>query len=70
MINHQSLFSLNGGISCQDDLGFKITYQQGDSIALRATSTRDCQMWVEAIDAASFNCREAHKKALRRPSLA
>ncbi|KAI0933423.1 hypothetical protein AcV5_005570 [Taiwanofungus camphoratus] len=49
----------------RDDLTFQvaITYPRGgDAIALRATSARDCQLWMQAIDNASRVCREAERK--------
>ncbi|OCH86200.1 hypothetical protein OBBRIDRAFT_797422 [Obba rivulosa] len=53
----------------RDDLCFQITIaypRGGDAIALRATSARDCQLWMQAIDHASHKCRDAEKRALRK----
>ncbi|KAJ7221504.1 hypothetical protein GGX14DRAFT_492415 [Mycena pura] len=38
----------------------------GDAIVLRASSVRDCQLWMNEIEAASRKCREAEKRALRK----
>jgi actin cytoskeleton-regulatory complex protein PAN1 len=37
----------------------------GDAVSLRATSVRDCQLWVQMVDNAAKRCREAEKKAAR-----
>ncbi|KZT11160.1 uncharacterized protein LAESUDRAFT_754850 [Laetiporus sulphureus 93-53] len=53
----------------RDDLTFKVSIaypRGGDAIALRSTSARDCQLWMQAIDNASRLCREAEKKARNR----
>lgn len=38
----------------------------GDAVALRATSVRECQLWMQTIDEASLRCREAEKRAARK----
>ncbi|KAL6308638.1 hypothetical protein BKA93DRAFT_822360 [Sparassis latifolia] len=46
----------------RDDLAFQVTIaypRGGDNIALKATSARDCQLWMQAVDNASRKCREA-----------
>ncbi|EMD34285.1 hypothetical protein CERSUDRAFT_117167 [Gelatoporia subvermispora B] len=53
----------------RDDLCFQIAIaypRGGDTIALRATSARDCHLWMQAIDHASRKCRDAEKRALRK----
>lgn len=48
-----------------DDLAFRLilSYPRGgDTIALRATSARDCDLWMKAIEEASKRCREAEKR--------
>ncbi|CCM04566.1 uncharacterized protein FIBRA_06747 [Fibroporia radiculosa] len=52
----------------RDDLTFQVTIaypRGGDTIALRATSARDCQLWMQAVDHASRICREAIRKQKR-----
>lgn len=52
-----------------DDLAFQVAMaypRGGDAIALRATSVRDCQLWMQMIDDASQKCREAEKRASRK----
>jgi actin cytoskeleton-regulatory complex protein PAN1 len=54
-----------------DDMAFEISLaypRGGDKVVLRATSVRDCQVWVRAIASASRKCREAHKRASRKVS--
>jgi hypothetical protein len=51
-----------------DDVAFQITLSYprgGDTVSLRATSVRDCQLWMQMIDHATKRCREAEKKAAR-----
>ena len=38
----------------------------GDSISLRATSVRDCQLWMSMIDDASRMCRDADKRTSKK----
>lgn len=38
----------------------------GDSISLRATSVRDCQLWMRMIDDASQKCRDAEKRTSKK----
>ncbi|KAF7972256.1 hypothetical protein HWV62_18572 [Athelia sp. TMB] len=50
----------------RDDMTFQISLaypRGGDAVALRATSVRDCQLWMQAIDAACQKCREVEMKA-------
>ena len=50
----------------KDDLSFQISIaypRGGDAIALRASSARDCQVWMQAIQKSSVNCRDAEQKA-------
>jgi actin cytoskeleton-regulatory complex protein PAN1 len=52
-----------------DDMTFQIALaypRGGDAVSLRATSIRDCQLWMQMIDDASRRCREAEKRAVRR----
>lgn len=52
-----------------DDSTFQLSIaypRGGDTIALRATSARDCQVWVQAIQTASINCRKAERRAQRQ----
>jgi len=53
----------------RDDLTFQVAIaypRGGDAVALRATSARDCQLWMQAIDNASRLCREAERKIRSR----
>ncbi|KAJ8093458.1 hypothetical protein PM082_020315 [Marasmius tenuissimus] len=52
----------------RDDLGFQITLpypRGGESINLRASSVRDCQLWMEAVEKAVRKCKEAEQRARR-----
>lgn len=54
---------------CIDDLAFQLVLaypRGGDKINLKATSARDCQLWMQAIDRASHECRKAEKRAAKR----
>ncbi|KAF7323342.1 hypothetical protein HMN09_00115100 [Mycena chlorophos] len=53
----------------KDDRMFEIALpypRGGDAVVLRAGSVRDCQLWMDAIDAAAKKCKEAEKRALRK----
>ncbi|KAJ4490290.1 hypothetical protein J3R30DRAFT_3278216 [Lentinula aciculospora] len=53
----------------RDDLGFQVALpypRGGDAIGLRATSARDCQVWIKAIEDASRKCKDAEKRAARK----
>lgn len=53
----------------RDDTGFQISLpypRGGDTVGLRATSVRDCQLWVQEIEAAALRCKEAEKRSLRK----
>jgi len=55
--------------SGRDDTGFEIELaypRGGGTTALRGTSARDCQAWMEAITSAIRKCRDAEKRALRK----
>lgn len=52
-----------------DDQAFQLSMaypRGGDAIALRATSVRDCQLWMQMIDDASQKCRDAEKRTSRK----
>ncbi|PIL33059.1 transporter [Ganoderma sinense ZZ0214-1] len=52
----------------RDDLTFQVAVaypRGGDTISLRASSARDCQMWMQAIQNASKRCNEAQRRATR-----
>ena len=52
-----------------DDQTFQLTMaypRGGDSISLRATSVRDCQLWTSMIDDASQKCRDADKRTSKK----
>ncbi|TDL18518.1 hypothetical protein BD410DRAFT_497704 [Rickenella mellea] len=52
----------------RDDLAFRLVMSYprgGDTINLRATSARDCDLWMKAIRAASERCREVERRAAR-----
>ena len=52
-----------------DDLAFQLALaypRGGDKINLRATSARDCQVWMEAIEKAGRDARQAEKRAAKR----
>ncbi|KAK0492066.1 hypothetical protein EDD18DRAFT_1080080 [Armillaria luteobubalina] len=56
-----------------DDLCFQVTLpypRGGEAVGLRASSVRECQLWMQAIESASRKCIEAEKKASRRVSKA
>ncbi|KAI0261797.1 hypothetical protein BC834DRAFT_925418 [Gloeopeniophorella convolvens] len=51
----------------RDDLSFQLSVaypRGGDKIALRASSARECHLWMADIDMASRKCREAEKAAV------
>jgi len=53
----------------RDDMAFRVLLpypRGGDTIALRASSVRDCQLWMDTIVRASKKCREAEKRASRK----
>ncbi|KAH7911883.1 hypothetical protein BJ138DRAFT_1062162 [Hygrophoropsis aurantiaca] len=53
----------------RDDLSFRLVLSYprgGDTIGLRATSVRECQLWVEAIAKAAKKCKEGEKRAMRK----
>nr|VWP01440.1 NAD-dependent protein deacylase (EC (Regulatory protein SIR2 homolog) [Ganoderma boninense] len=53
----------------RDDLTFQVAVaypRGGDTISLRASSARDCQVWMQAIQAASKRCNDAQRRATRR----
>ncbi|KAJ3781815.1 hypothetical protein GGU10DRAFT_365500 [Lentinula aff. detonsa] len=53
----------------RDDLGFQVALpypRGGETIGLRATSARDCQVWIQAIEDASRKCKDAEKRAARK----
>ncbi|KAF8216277.1 hypothetical protein K438DRAFT_1953239 [Mycena galopus ATCC 62051] len=53
----------------RDDMTFQISLpypRGGEAIALRASSVRDCQLWMNGIEAASKKCLEAEKRAARK----
>ncbi|THV00744.1 hypothetical protein K435DRAFT_750939 [Dendrothele bispora CBS 962.96] len=53
----------------RDDLGFQISLpypRGGEVIGLRATSVRDCQLWIDAIESAIRKCKEAENRAARQ----
>ena len=57
------------GPACLDDLAFQIVLaypRGGDKINLKATSARDCQLWMQAIDRARQDCRKAEMRAAQR----
>lgn len=57
-------------IGLQDDLVFQVAVgypRGGDAVALRCNSVRDCQLWMQTIEKAVQRCREAERKAVRRP---
>ncbi|KAF7298359.1 Actin cytoskeleton-regulatory complex protein [Mycena kentingensis (nom. inval.)] len=52
----------------RDDTIFQVSLaypRGGDAIVLRASSVRDCQLWMDAIEAAGRRCKEAEQKAIR-----
>ncbi|KAK0474009.1 Dbl homology domain-containing protein [Armillaria novae-zelandiae] len=56
-----------------DDFCFQVTLpypRGGEAVGLRASSVRECQLWMQAIESASRKCIEAEKKASRRVSKA
>ncbi|KAK0227784.1 hypothetical protein IW262DRAFT_1445704 [Armillaria fumosa] len=56
-----------------DDFCFQVTLpypRGGEAVGLRASSVRECQLWMQAIESASRKCIEAEKKASRRMSKA
>ncbi|KAK0185975.1 hypothetical protein F5146DRAFT_163320 [Armillaria mellea] len=56
-----------------DDFCFQVTLpypRGGEAVGLRASSVRECQLWMQAIESASRKCIEAEKKASRRISKA
>ncbi|THG95777.1 hypothetical protein EW026_g5934 [Hermanssonia centrifuga] len=53
----------------RDDLAFQISLaypRGGDKINLKATSARDCQVWMKTLERASRKCHDAEKRAARR----
>ncbi|EKM56122.1 uncharacterized protein PHACADRAFT_209619 [Phanerochaete carnosa HHB-10118-sp] len=53
----------------RDDLTFQLVLaypRGGDKINLKATSARDCQLWMQAIESASQQCRQAGIRAAKR----
>ncbi|EIN07872.1 hypothetical protein PUNSTDRAFT_103983 [Punctularia strigosozonata HHB-11173 SS5] len=53
----------------RDDTAFQIFVpypRGGDKIALRATSVRDCQVWIRTLEQAIQNAKEAEKRAMKR----
>ncbi|KAF7294543.1 Actin cytoskeleton-regulatory complex protein [Mycena indigotica] len=53
----------------RDDTIFQVALpypRGGDAVVLRASSVRDCQLWTDAIEAASRKCREAEKLGTRK----
>ncbi|KAJ7621612.1 hypothetical protein DFH06DRAFT_1233083 [Mycena polygramma] len=53
----------------RDDTAFQISLaypRGGEAIALRASSVRDCQLWMDGIEAASKKCLEAEKRGARK----
>jgi hypothetical protein len=55
--------------SGRDDTAFEISMSYprgGDKLAVRATSVRDCQLWMEQILQASHKCKEYENRAMRR----
>ena len=59
-----------GGILtvCPDDLGFQLVFaypRGGEAMAFKATSPRECQVWVKAISSACRRAREVERKAAR-----
>ncbi|KIK68649.1 hypothetical protein GYMLUDRAFT_36129 [Collybiopsis luxurians FD-317 M1] len=53
----------------RDDLSFQVTLpypRGGEAIGLRATSARDCQVWMQAIEDASRRCKDAERRAARK----
>ncbi|KAJ3827567.1 hypothetical protein F5880DRAFT_1609212 [Lentinula raphanica] len=53
----------------RDDLGFQVVLpypRGGEVIGLRATSVKDCQVWIQAIEDASRKCKDAEKRAARK----
>lgn len=54
---------------CTDDLVFQIALaypRGGDKINFKATSARDCQLWMQALEKASHECRQAEMRAAKR----
>ena len=52
-----------------DDLAFQLVLaypRGGDKINLKATSARDCQLWMQAIEKASRHCKQAEIRAAKR----
>lgn len=52
-----------------DDMAFRLMLpypRGGDTIALRANSIRDCQLWMDAINRATHKCKEAEKRSSRK----
>lgn len=53
----------------RDDLAFQLVLpypRGGEKINLKATSARDCQLWMQAIEKASHQCRQAEIRAAKR----
>lgn len=53
----------------RDDLVFQIALaypRGGDKINFKATSARDCQLWMQALEKASHECRQAEMRAAKR----
>ncbi|KAI0085934.1 hypothetical protein BDY19DRAFT_963763 [Irpex rosettiformis] len=60
---------VSGPLAGRDDLAFQLALaypRGGDKINLRASSARDCQVWMQAIENASHYARQAEKRAAKR----
>lgn len=60
------LFSIS---PCTEDLDFQIVLaypRGGDVVNLRASSARDAQNWMQAIEQARLKCIAAEKRASRK----
>ncbi|KAJ7041981.1 hypothetical protein C8F04DRAFT_1077868 [Mycena alexandri] len=65
-LNEAQVKDVPGG---RDDMTFQISLpypRGGEAIALRASSVRDCQLWMNEIEAASKKCLDAEKRAVRK----
>ncbi|KAJ7500362.1 hypothetical protein B0H11DRAFT_1908822 [Mycena galericulata] len=65
-LNEAQVKDVPGG---RDDMAFQISLpypRGGEAIGLRASSVRDCQLWMNEIEAASRKCLEAEKRAARK----
>ena len=66
-----SLAPLTEMINARDSLSFQLfqPYPRGGrAIVLRASSAKECQVWVDEIESARRKCVEAGERAIRRAS--